>query len=137
MTIFLKEPRLGPEIPPTNFVLPFLSLQDKPSAAPTVIESKMVNATSALIAWTLPLPDDHNGPLLGYQVTAFVLNSQGRIDGFVLSDTRRLTSNLETMSLKAIASWLYLCKSVGADQGNVTREKGCLLLNVFKSQFFP
>jgi hypothetical protein len=42
--------------------------QDRPSAAPTLIEAKMVNSSAAIVAWNLPLPDEHNGQLLGYQV---------------------------------------------------------------------
>jgi len=35
----------------------------------------MINASAALVAWTIPAPEEHNGPLLGYQVRPFLMQS--------------------------------------------------------------
>jgi len=45
--------------------------QDRPSSPPTILECKMVNASAVSILWNGPDPDEHNGPLLGYQVRLF------------------------------------------------------------------
>ena len=44
--------------------------QAKPSAAPEIKESKMLNISSVFISWTMIDDQHHNGPLTGYQVTS-------------------------------------------------------------------
>ena len=46
--------------------------QAKPSAAPQILESKMVNITSVFISWSEIEDKHHNGPLTGYQVRRFI-----------------------------------------------------------------
>ena len=46
--------------------------QAKPSAAPEVLESKMVNITSVFISWSKIEDKHHNGPLTGYQVRKYI-----------------------------------------------------------------
>ena len=48
--------------------------QAKPSAAPEVKESKMLNISSVFISWTVIDDQHHNGPLTGYQVTSSISN---------------------------------------------------------------
>ena len=42
--------------------------QAKPSAAPEIQESKMVNISTVFISWSKIEDQHHNGPLTGYQV---------------------------------------------------------------------
>ena len=42
--------------------------QARPSAAPEIQESKMVNISTVFISWSKIEDQHHNGPLTGYQV---------------------------------------------------------------------
>lgn len=42
--------------------------QAKPSAAPQIHESRMVNISAVFISWSKIEDQHHNGPLTGYQV---------------------------------------------------------------------
>lgn len=42
--------------------------QDVPASPPTLIKAEMVNATAAFLVWGPLANEDHNGPLLGYQI---------------------------------------------------------------------
>ncbi len=47
--------------------------QDAPSAAPEILEARLVNASTIFLAWRGPSLDESNGQLTGYQVKHFPL----------------------------------------------------------------